>query len=423
MSFGSRMQRICLGLTASLVLMACTERSNCEGSAGARDCAAELIAPLEVASQSQSDGAPSNPVAAYFDRSGSMAGFLDSAFLQDSTGYREVIDKVLAHFAPDRVYSFGNSVRVATASLGVLGEKPFYSEGNTRLEQAVDSVLADEDATRSHLIVGDGRRTSPSAANGQFTALRQAALEWEDRGGTFMVGATLARFQPVQGDPSGCYSAATAPPDARCPLYVFAFVAPGDEMAIGRTIARVFEHVFAWPAPAVTTSVVTLRASEAVPTGVTYEHRWMSAPAGSPVARLQSTVAAANQVKLQIALEAEDDVRRFHRKMIASQAGDFRAFAAPLASADQPRWNRSNVWTQRGVDTIQATVYGPGGGRFANRLELSPMGRPRWLSQFAAEGAGDAVRTFGLPILFEAFVAGAAAQAREPLVRAFVLTE
>jgi hypothetical protein len=37
------------------------------------------------------------------------------------------------------------------------------------------------------------------------------------------------------------------------------------------------------------------------------------------------------------------------------------------------------------------------------RVDLTPVGEPSWLGEFAAENAGDAHRTFGIERLFEAF--------------------
>jgi hypothetical protein len=160
------------------------------------------------------------PVILYVDRSGSMRGFLDPGY-PARTDYRSVIDRLIVALRPQQAFGFGSSVQPIGTSLGTLGNREFYSDNNTLLEQVLDRIATDTEASATHLIIGDGRRTNPNSANEQYVQMRRLAREWIEQGGTFLVAASRAPFEPVLGDPAGCRAPAGSG-SPTCPLYAFA---------------------------------------------------------------------------------------------------------------------------------------------------------------------------------------------------------
>ena len=189
------------------------------------------------------------PVVLYVDRSQSMRGFLDPAYPgRVATDYRAVIDGFDARLTPSQVYGFGNEVRAAEGQglVGVLGNKDFYSDGNTEIEEVFPLISGDSTASSTHVLIGDGRRGNPDAANGQFVRMRALADQWIGRGGAFIVASSAAPFQPVANDPAGCGDTDRQ----TCPLYAFAFVAPGDQGRVAAALASVFQNLYVTPLPA-----------------------------------------------------------------------------------------------------------------------------------------------------------------------------
>src|SRR5688572_19089223 len=207
---------------------------------------ARCLATQELVPEKDAENAP---VTVYFDRSGSMRGFLDPSYpTRIRTDYRSVIDRLVVGLTPSRGFSFGSELRPIEPTLATLGARDFYSDKDTRTEQAFAEIGRDTVRASSHIIVGDGRRGSPTAGDAQYVRMRELADRWIAGGGSFVVATSLAPFKTVATDPSGC-RASTVPTTGdlqTCPLYAFGFIAPGDGARIVATLAGVFQHVFVW---------------------------------------------------------------------------------------------------------------------------------------------------------------------------------
>jgi len=374
-------------------------------------------------------GAPAHPVAVYADRSRSMRGFLDPAY-PTRVDYRSVIDGLQARLAPRRVYGFGSSVRLEPgAGIDVLGNREFYGDRDTEMEEALDSIARDTLLAWSHVVIGDARRSNPDLAHRQFVRMRELALRWSRAEGTFFVAVSRAPFAPVQGDPSGCHAGGKGDSARQCPLYAFVFAAPGDGVRIGAELAGLFEHVWGHPIPTAPLAAAVLRPGASAE-GVEYDASWLSDPATVP--------------KLEA---AEPATRPFHAKLVpadSSPAGRLlgrllhgarlELFARPVtADAGAAPWRRQNdgtgavraaaggagveVFSPGGDDCVAAGEGQPCGTLY--RIEARAPGAPPWLADFEAREAADAERTFGLGRLFEPFLPLAAGA--PPLARTYLL--
>jgi hypothetical protein len=354
-----------------------------------------------------------------------MRGFLDPAY-PNRNDYRSVIDGLQARLNPHRIYSFGNRVRQEPdAGLEVLGNRGFYDDRNTELEQVIDTIAADSARAFNHLIIGDARRTNPDLANRQFRRMRELALRWTAGGGTFLVAVSRAPFKRVQNDPSGCHAVpggddendAGADSVARtCPLYAFAFAAPGDGMRMAAVLADRFDHVWAHPIPTIPLGHLTLR-QEGNADGVTFDPAWVPEGASTATPKIEGDAPATTPLALR--LNPTDTTRR---SLAASLLGGERTrgelFSRPVAvDTPAPAWRRHDgrVGPVRVTDDGRAlSVFSPGGDDCRAvkpgepcgtlyRLDLRPAGTPAWLGEFAAADASDQERTFGLERLFEPF--------------------
>jgi hypothetical protein len=350
-------------------------------------------------------------VVLYIDRSGSMRGFLDPNYpSRIPTDYRSVIDGVVVGLAPSAAYGYGNDVRPAQASIGVLGNRDFYSDNNTEMERALKLIAADTALASSHVIVGDGRRGNPNTANEQYVQLRSRADDWIRKGGTFMVAASMAPFQTVAADPSGCRVSEGA--SQTCPLYAFAYVAKGDEARIGAALAEHFEHLFVWPLPALLpTGLKAVAQGQA--SNPTLERGWTHAADGTPIVRVRGT--EASNTPLHVVLQLADTTSPTGKaSMRAIRGQGLRAALGVKALEGQAEWTpvsgRGSL--ARPVDgdpfAVDFITRGQGEGdepspRYLYRIELYPTGVPTWLEQFDADNASDSVRTYGLGRLFELF--------------------
>ena len=381
-------------------------------------------------------GTTAHPVAVYADRSGSMRGFLDPAY-PTRVDYRSVIDGLQARLRPRRVYGFGSSVRMEPdAGLDVLGNRDFYVDRDTEMEEALDSIARDTLLAWSHVVIGDARRSDPDLAHRQFVRMRELALRWSRAGGTFLVAVSHAPFRPVQGDPSGCHAAAArgqGDSTRRCPLYAFVFAAPGDGVPIAAELAGLFEHVWGHPLPTAPLTAVALRPGGAAPEeGVEYDAAWLSDPA--PVPRLEADSPATRPFYASLAAaDTSAPAGRLLARLLADGAR-LEIFARPVTadSAASP-WRRQGGGTgpvRAGADGTGVEVFSPGGDDCASvgegepcgtlfRIEARAPGAPPWLARFEAREAADAERTFGLGRLFEPFLPPAAAA--PPLARAHLL--
>lgn len=411
----------------------------CEGDR--ESCTEQVVAGwLEGAdAKPWQGGAPEHPVAIYADRSRSMRGFLDPAY-PNTKDYRSVIDGLQARLAPRKVYGFGNAVRLeANAGLDVLGNRDFYSDGNTEMEEALDTIAADSQRAWSHLVVGDARRTDPNLANRQFVRMRDLAMRWTEKGGIFLVAVSPAPFRPVPGDPSGCHapSAASAQADSawKCPLYAFAFAAPGDGMRVAGALTELFQHVWAFPIPTAPGNAVALRADGA-PQGVTFDPAWLAGGEWGNVPKIEAEAPATQplRLKLEPAKPAENTGRLLAAMLAGQETRATLTARAVSADAQAASWSDRDGRTgpvRLAQDGRGLEVYSPGGDDCAAaepadpcgtlyRLELRPAGVPAWLAAFDAREAADQERTFGLGRLFESFQARAAGSA-PPLARAYLL--
>ena len=362
------------------------------------------------------------PVVLYVDRSQSMRGFLDPEYpARVRTDYRSVLDGFDARLHPSRVFGFGNEVRAAEGSgLGVLGDKEFYSDANTELEEVFPLLEADSTLGSTHVIIGDGRRTDPNSANTQYVRMRAAAERWIGQGGTFIVAASHAPFKPVAADPSGCRDATAAEGRETCPLYAFAFVAPGDEGRVAAALAATFDDLFITPLPAVAASGAGLASSG---TGVlTLESRWARGPRGGSIARVRGS-AETNQ-PLRASIVVRDTTSPLGRAALAGLRGrrlvpqlSVRVLADDTIAS---RWQDSPARGALLRPTDDPLAYeffsrGPTAPRYLYRIQLHPAGDPAWLERYDAERAADAQRTYGLGRLFESF------RARDPRTAAPVV--
>lgn len=349
------------------------------------------------------------PVVIYVDRSGSMRGFLDPAYpTRTPTDFRAVLDRLVVGLHPTAGYSFGSAVRPIAPSLATFDDRAFYTDRDTRVEAVLDTIAADTTHARTHIIVGDGRRGIPSAADGQFVRMRELAERWIGAGGAFLVGTSMAPFRTVAGDPSGCRSDIADDPRQRCPLYAFAFVAPGADDQVRVALAQSFEHVFAARQRAVPPNALTLL----VPPhsgGVDVNRRWASARGGAWITRVSGATPAAAWLTLraQTTDSATADGRttaaflRGQGTTVRVLARPFRAEAAGMAW--QPVGSAAPIRATPGVplavDVITRGLTAPTG---LYRIDFMPSGEPSWLGEFDAIDANDRRRTYGLGRLFEA---------------------
>lgn len=352
------------------------------------------------------------PVVLYFDRSKSMRGFLDPAYpSRTPTDYRSVIDGLVVGLSPAAGYSFGSSVRKIEASLGVLGNKDFYSDADTQLEDALARIATDTALGSSYVIVTDGRRTNPNTANEQYVRMRTLAEHWVGRGGTFLVGTSQAPFKPVPGDPSECRSApGVDPAKLTCPLYSFAFVAPGDDGRIAGVIAERFQHLFMWPLPAIAPTDLTLVPGGSQPE-VQLERRWTKAPDGTPVVRLRGRAVSRQMLAATISLsDTTTPLSHAEEAALSGERLELKIASRSLIDgADRQPWVPVTgaaahvIPAADGATHVQLRSRGADTPRYLYKVELVPAGVPTWLDAFDASDAHDAIRTYGLARLFEVF--------------------
>jgi hypothetical protein len=369
------------------------------------------------------------PVLLYVDRSQSMRGFLDPEYpARVATDYRSVLDGFDARLRPSRVFGYGDDVLpTESAGLGVLGSRDFYADGNTELDRVFPLVDADSALGSTHVIIGDGRRGSPDAANGQYVRMRALAERWIEKGGTFIVAASAAPFRPVENDPAGCRASGDAAGQT-CPLYAFAFVAPGEQGRVAAALAAVFQNLYVTPLPAVGGAEVRM-ASEGR-AEITLEPEWTAAADGTPIVRVRGR-AQTNQ-PLRATLALRDTTSPAGRAALLALRGRrlvpvlaVRTLGPdPAASPWSPSAAAGALMQPSAEDPFAYDFISRGTGKEASRslyrLQLHPAGDPSWLDAFDAESAGDALRTYGLGRLFESFVAADPASA-PPVLRSYVV--
>jgi hypothetical protein len=391
-----------------------------------RDAAGKLVQDSALSVWSTMDSA--KPVVLYVDLSQSMRGFLDPEFpTGEPIEYRHVIDILDVRLSPTPINGFGNRVRVIGEKAGgTLASQDVYSDGNTQMEDVFPHVHADSQLTSTHVIIGDGRRSSPLSAIDQFTGMRNAAQEWIARGGTFAVAASEAPFKPVAADPSGCRTEAepadtSAAERAKCPLYAFAFIAPGEQTRVVAALAEVFEHIYVTPMPAVDDKLVHFRlASRSAAQAIRFEPRWVATPKAD-IARVRGDSLVVQPLPAEITLtDTVSPAGRAASAALHGQSLQTRLFARTNSLPPAP-WKETAFGglVRAGADPLHVAFvsYGPTNPRWMYRIELVPAGPPVWLGDFNAANAHDARRTYGLDRLFEAFQQPAG----RPALRAYVV--
>lgn len=338
-----------------------------------------------------------------------MRGFLDPAYpTRTPTDFRSVLDRLVVGLRPEAGYSYGAAVRPITPSLATFDDQAFYSDRDTQVEEVLARIAADTGHARTHIIVGDARRGSPNAADAQFVRMRDVAERWARAGGAFLVATSMAPFRTVASDPSGCRSDRGDDPRQTCPLYAFAFVAPGADDQVKTALAEAFEHVFAAPQPQAAPAALAVVA--AAPTrGVDVNRRWAAAPGGATVVRVSGANPAQQWATLRV--QAADSAAadgRVTAALLRGQGTTARVLARPFrAEAAGTPWQpvggtapiRGTPNTPLAVDVITRGANAPTG---MYRVDFVPTGEPSWLADFDAADARDRLRTYGLGRLFEA---------------------
>lgn len=373
--------------------------------------------------------AGAQPVVLYVDRSRSMRGFLDNSYATEAQAYRWIVDNFLVRLQPKSAFGFGSQITPIGSSVKArILDKDFYSDNNTLLEQVFDLVARDTALAATHVIVGDGRRGSAAVGLRQFVRMRDEARGWIDRGGMFLVAASLVPFEPVRDDPAGC-RAATLPSQDRieCPLYVFAYVAPGSETQLMAAASAAFQHVFAWPGFSVSPNDIGIRAT-GKGSPVSLHPSWARARDGTPIARSQAGTYTAAPLRARLVVSDSQRVAgRASWSMLKSQDLRIVLTARPLdASALHSPWSRTGgTGALVRADSSEPLIlslysFGAGSAPHIYRVDAVPSGEPRWLSTFDASDAQDASKTYGLGRLFEEFRVQASNQARV-IARVFVV--
>lgn len=428
---GSRTLHLMLLLPTLLGFNACASDSGrpdseaageCTGVIAAQECARLLASGEELTPWT--DTGQDHPIVLYVDRSGSIKGFLDPDFPRQATDYRAVIDGLVVGLEADSAFSFGEHLRRAPLSNAALHSRHFYDDSDTRMEHAFARIASDSSAGASHVIVGDGRRGSTSAANGQYSDMRDLARRWIGSGGTFIVAASFAPFRPVPGDPAGCRL-----PDqqtggrASCPLYAFAFVASGAEVEVGSALARAFEHVFAWPAAAIRADNLVLRP---VPGGKVAVHpSWAKLRDGTSVAR--SSAAEHEAVPTVVRVELQDSASaRGQLEAALLNGAKVRAEVSVRRLSHPPQpWSPVAATgslvrvDQADPKTLGLISFGSSAAGYLYRIDIRGRGVPSWLDAFDATSATDSLRTFGLRWLFTGFESNSITA--PPLGRLFIV--
>jgi hypothetical protein len=350
--------------------------------------------------------AANKPVSVYIDRSGSMAGFLKPGFSGDPRSYAVVIDKVILALSPQRKYGFGSQLVSMPNLLERLPRPEMYTDNNTLLEATLDSVASDTGHHATHLIVGDGRRSTKGDADAQYVRMRTEAARWVQGGGTFVVAASRAPFERPRNDPAGCRTSGNSL--ARCPLYAFAFVAPGDETRVVGALTDAFDHVFVWPLPSVPPASLVLRPTAALG-GLSLNSKWATAMDSTVIARTSAPthISARTCVPIEFSRQEPPPLDRSARAGLDGQRIEVELHVRALTSAAQPWIPSKGAGALVRPDTASELKLcfrslGTAGSPYLYRADLKATGVPGWLQHFDAPQHPDSTRTYGLRYLFEA---------------------
>lgn len=350
-----------------------------------------------------------HPVVLYLDRSSSMQGFLDPAYpTRVKTDFRSVLDAILAGLRPSAVKSYGAGISEAAPTIGVLGRREFYQDRDTRMEEVVALIERDTALANTHMIVGDGRRGSPATADGQFVRLRVAAQSWIEHGGHFLVATSNAPFKTIESDPSGCRRGASITAEEQtCPIYLFAFISPGEELGVAAAVDDAFEHHFVWPAIAIPPQAINVW-----PTGprttLNVNAIWERSAQGFPIVRTgaPSRTSTYDGYRLGIADTASAKDRTLQH-LLDEQSTQLMLESRRMAGDSLQSWGSAGtnglVRPAQPPNAIEIGSLGNSPPLSIVRVSLVPMGEPRWLSLVQASDGNDGVRTYGINRLFEGF--------------------
>lgn len=344
----------------------------------------------------------------YIDLSGSMRSFLDPEYSGGQEHYRFVLDNLLANLSPVATMGFGDRLRPISSSLQQLGNRDTYRDSNTDMEAALRTIGGDADADTTHIILGDGRRTNPNTANGQYATMRELVAEWVDRGGTFAVAMSFAPFRPIPGDPAGCHRDATAPADAplTCPLYAFAFVRAEDANTMAVRLVESFEHTFMLPAPTIHPSHIVLR-STSRSDQLAFDRRWATVPDGTPIAHSSSERRSERPSVVTVDDGSPDGVAAMRLEFLRSLAPHRRVWRRSIGAASgQQEWRPVSetgahvAASSEDALGLRLLSRGQEAQLFLYRVDLVPFDVPDWLRALDGQDISDRVSTFGLGRLF-----------------------
>jgi hypothetical protein len=365
---------------------------------------------------------PQRPIILYVDRSRSMAGFLDKTIELKGSDYRSVLNELKAGLSPKEAHSFGSSLKKIALLGGALENPSFYTDGDTQLEDVLPLVKKDSQLGSTHIIIGDGRRGSGTAAIAQYDAMRGAAADWVTKGGTFIVAASPAPFTPQAGDPSGCHTAMKIVKTAQCPIYAFIFAARGDEERVLQYVGRAFRHVFAWPAP-IFPKANTWKFTLPPGSGLFMNPAFAYAFDGTPISKVWANTPK-TLVEGKLSLVDRTSLASRWRQSLLSGGGFRQVVRArslrggPWAT---PTLNASLVQAKMSEDAVSVSVASHGSGSQPATLyavDLVPSGQPSWLKDFGGTSPSHTSRTYALSRLFTWFELNAA-EAAYPAARFF----
>lgn len=344
-----------------------------------------------------------------------MRGFL-KPLGGNPTSFQTIVDRILAGAPPVRAFAYGSGLvpLAGDGALGAINTPSFYSATNTLLEQALDSVDRDTSVQRTHILIGDGRRGSPASADAQFTRMRNTAVKWIAHGGTLVVAASMAPFQTVATDPSGCRQGPNAQrADQTCPLYAFMFVAPADVEEISSAASEVFQHIFVWPVPVLSGSALTIVQPRNTPQ-ININPKWIALPDGQYITRVRGVGdASSNADTIRLIADTTNPGGRLASSILQGEEVKLVLRMKPLSQgAASMSWTPLNPAgglarvipsDTSSIPGIAFITHGAEGATSTIIADLVPTGIPRWLEEFDAKSGSDIVRTYGLSRLFSSF--------------------
>jgi hypothetical protein len=380
-----------------------------------RDCVAASVRPITPGHLLPEQSAAG--VVLYIDRSASMNGYLDAQNADSGrtvhaagANLRTTLTQLLAVGGErTKVYGFGERAAplpalTQTDVLRRLFSQAFYDENDTRTEDVLTLVRADSMRASVHLIVTDGRRGSGESAIAQYQRLGEIASWWTREGGVFAIAASMAPFQQVPGDSAGCRQSRPSL-GGRCPLYVFAFVPALAAVRALTVLDGMSDRLYAYPPPSDSQVRVEHATASREGDGSVGVVRAQPFVLGFRAQGAQNQPASA---EVTLTLHAAQSTARF----ALDDSLTWRLERAGL-QRQAPDWTEagdvSDDWVQPGalrpgpgstlVLPMKVRSY-TGLAPTLYRIQISSLGRPRWIREFEAVQQGDSLRTYGLTTLF-----------------------